>query len=37
MNSKTHFKGRESGIGNGLDKEDEREGRVKDNFKVCSL
>lgn len=34
---KKHFKGRKSRIGNGLDKEDERRGRVKDNFKVSSL
>lgn len=32
-----HFKGRKGRIGNGLDKEDERDGRVKDNFKVSSL
>lgn len=35
--SEKHVKGRESAIGNGLDKEDESEGRVKDNFKVSSL
>lgn len=34
---KKYFKGRKSRIGNGLDKEDEREARVKDNFKVSSL
>lgn len=37
VNSETHFKGRGHRIGNGLDKEDEREGRGKDNFKVSSL
>lgn len=32
-----HFKGSKGRIGNGLDKEDERDGRLKENLKVSSL